>query len=84
MNEVPAIVEAPASVPIAIVEVPAAPPPAKAPATPPQAATIKLTSAVGTGTAALTLILIVLISGVWFYGNRLGSHLTARKTISNK
>ena len=49
-----------------------------------QAANIKLTSAVGTGTVALTLILIVLISGIWFYGNRLGSHLTVRKAIMHK
>jgi hypothetical protein len=66
----PTAVEAPPSVPA---EVPAAPP------AEPQAAAIKLTSAVGTGTVALTLILIVLIAGIWFYGNRLGSHLTVRR-----
>jgi len=70
-NKVPAAVEAPASV---SVEVPAAPLEAG-----PQAATIKLTSAVGNGTVALTLILIVLISGVWFYANRLGSRLSNRR-----
>ena len=83
VTEVPAIVEAPASVPVAIIEVPAAPPPVVVPAAQPevvpQAATINLTSRVGTGTVALTLILIVLISGVWFYANRLGSHLTNRR-----
>jgi hypothetical protein len=70
-NRVPAGVDAPASAPS---EVPAA-----SQAVQSQAATIKLTSAVGTGTAAMTLILIVLISGIWFYGNRLGSHLTVRR-----
>jgi hypothetical protein len=83
VTEVPAIVEAPASVLVAIIEVPAAPPPVVVPAAPPevvpQAATISLTSRVGTGTVALTLIIIVLISGVWFYANRLGSHLTNRR-----
>ena len=70
-DKVPAAVEAPASV---SVEVPAAPLEAG-----PQAAAIKLTSAVGNGTVALTLILIVLISGVWFYANRLGSRLSNRR-----
>jgi hypothetical protein len=81
VTEVPAIVEAP--VPVAIIEVPAAPQPVAVPAAPPevvpQAATISLTSRIGTGTVALTLIIIVLISGVWFYANRLGSHLTNRR-----
>ena len=82
VTEAPAIVEAPASVPVAVTEVPAAPPPEVRPAPPvvePTAAAITLSSRVGTGTVALTLILIVLISGVWFYGNRLGSHITVRR-----
>jgi hypothetical protein len=41
---------------------------------------ITLTSRVGTGTVALTAILIVLIAGAWFYGNRLASHLTVRRS----
>ncbi len=80
--ETPAVVEAPAPVPVAVTEVPAAPPPDVRPAPPvvePKAAAITLSSRVGTGTVALTLILVVLISGVWFYGNRLGSHITVRR-----
>ena len=80
--ETPAVVEAPAAVPVAVTEVPAAPPPEVRPAPPvvePTAAAITLSSRVGTGTVALTLILIVLISGVWLYGNRLGSHITVRR-----
>ena len=53
-----------------------APPPLVEPAADPL---IMLTSSVGTGTVALTAILIVLITGVWFYGNRLASHLTVRR-----
>jgi hypothetical protein len=81
--ETPAVVEAPAPVPVAVTEVPAAPPPPEVRQAPPvveaKAADITLSSRVGTGTVALTSILIVLISGVWFYGNRLGSHITVRR-----
>jgi hypothetical protein len=35
-----------------------------------------LTSSVGTGSAVVTIILILLIVGVWFYGNRLSSEFS--------
>jgi hypothetical protein len=56
------------------VEAPATPPPVVVTASP----ATTLTSRVGTGAMALTAILIVLMTGVWFYGNRLASHLTRR------
>jgi hypothetical protein len=39
---------------------------------------VVLVSHVGTGTATVTIILIFLLTGVWFYGHRLASHLSAR------
>jgi len=59
---IPAPVATPTRVPVEITASPAA----------------TITSRVGTGAMALTAILIVLMTGVWFYGNRLASHLTRR------
>ena len=61
------------AVPAAVEIPPAAPAPVEATASP-----AALTSRVGTGATALTAVLVVLITGVWFYGNRLASHLTRR------
>jgi hypothetical protein len=63
--------EAPAPPPIVT-------PPAAGPVVPP-AVHVMLTSRVGTGTVALTIILIFLTVGLWFYGNRLASQLTTRR-----
>jgi hypothetical protein len=40
---------------------------------------VVLVSHVGTGTSTLTLIVIFLVLGVWFYGHRLASHLPERR-----
>ncbi|HEX9831468.1 MAG TPA: hypothetical protein VGA66_00020, partial [Mycobacterium sp.] len=42
---------------------------------------IVLVSRVGTGTSTLTVILIFLLLGVWFYGHRLVSHSTRRNHV---
>jgi hypothetical protein len=68
---------------IGAVEAPVAPEPIEVPAAPATVeanadTVVTLTSRIGTGAMALTAILIVLMTGVWFYGNRLASHLTRR------
>jgi hypothetical protein len=40
---------------------------------------VVLVSHVGTGTSTLTLIVIFLVLGAWFYGHRLASHLPERR-----
>jgi hypothetical protein len=40
---------------------------------------VVLVSHVGTGTSTVTVILLFLLLGVWFYGHRLASHLPARR-----
>ena len=69
--ETPAVVEAPAPVAVAVTEVPAAPPPEPARRAHGRAKSRGHHSRQPHcyGTVALTLILVVLISGVWFYGN---------------
>jgi hypothetical protein len=70
--------------PIIAVEAPVIPvpneiPPAPAPVEPTASPVTTLTSQVGTGAMALTAILIFLVTGVWFYGNRLASQLPVRR-----
>jgi hypothetical protein len=40
---------------------------------------VLLTSRVGSGTVAVTIILVFLVAGVWFFGNRLASQLTNQR-----
>ena len=67
--------EAPQIVAVAEPAVPAA---VEIPPAAPALVEATLTSRVGTGTTALTAVLVVLITGIWLYGNRLASHLTRR------
>jgi hypothetical protein len=62
------------AVPAAVEIPPAAPALVEATASP----VATLTSRVGTGATALTAVLVVLITGIWLYGNRLASHLTRK------
>jgi hypothetical protein len=71
-------VNAPSPAPEAPAPPPIVTPPAAGPVVPP-AVHVMLTSRVGTGTVALTIILIFLTVGLWFYGNRLASQLTTRR-----
>ena len=73
LAEAPQIIAVEAPVIRAPIET-SAPPPVQIAASP----VATLTSRVGTGAMALTAILVVLMTGVWFYGNRLASHLTRR------
>jgi hypothetical protein len=62
-----------------ILPAPAETPAAPAPVVPVASAATALTSQVGTGAMALTTILVFLVTGIWFYGNRLASQLPVRR-----
>jgi hypothetical protein len=79
--QTPAI-DVPVTAPSPAPEAPAPPPIVTPPAAGPVVAPavhVMLTSRVGTATVALTIILIFLTVGLWFYGNRLASQLTTRR-----
>jgi hypothetical protein len=72
---VPVVPPPPVVAPVAIPKPPVAP----ALPAPAQGFQVALTSSVGAGTQALTVVLVFLVTGAWLFGNRISSQLSFRR-----